>query len=154
MPSLQLDEVDKRLLQELQKDLPLVETPFAEVAERVGISEGELFQRARRLMDQEVIRKFGLRVDSAKVGFASTLVAMKIPPEKLEAEAEKVSAFEGVTHNYQREHEYNLWFTVIERDEERLRETLEKIREEIDYEEMLDLPVKRKFKIDVRFDIR
>lgn len=151
---LELDDIDRAILRELQGNLPVVSRPYAALAQKVAISEKELFKRVERMMSSGIIRKFGLRIDSRKVGFASTLVAMKVPPEKIDEAAERLNEFESVTHNYAREHEYNLWFTVIEKDEEALRDTLNRIAMEVEHEEMLDLPVLRKFKIDVRFDVR
>jgi DNA-binding Lrp family transcriptional regulator len=151
---LQLDEVDRSILRELQGNLPVVKTPFAALAARVKITEDELFRRIERLIDSGIIRKFGLRIDSRKVGFASTLVAMKVSPEKLDEVADMLNSIESVTHNYARDHEYNLWFTVIERDEESLKDTLKEISEMVEFEEMLNLPVLRKFKINVRFPVR
>jgi len=149
-----LDEIDKGILRELQGNLPVVARPYAALAENVGVSEDEVFTRIKRLMEEGLIRKFGLRIDSKKVGFASTLVAMKVAPEKLDSVAEKLSAIESVTHNYARDHEYNLWFTVIEKNKESLKDMLQRIEEEMDCEEMLDLPVTRKFKINVKFQVR
>lgn len=151
---MELDEIDKGVLREVQRDLPIVSRPFLSSAQRLGITEEEFLRRVALLVKSGAIRKLGLRIDSAKVGFASTLVALKTAPGEVEKAAEQLNAFEGVTHNYQREHEYNVWFTVIERDEAKLRETLERIGREVEHEEMLNLPVKRKFKIDVRFEIR
>ncbi len=151
---MELDDVDKKILTELQDNLPVVRKPYKEVADRIGITEDGFFERVKRLIEGGIIRKFGLRIDSKKVGFKSTLIAMKAAPEKLEETAAKLSKYDFVTHNYARDHEYNLWFTVIEKDENALREAIEKIKKEVEYEDLLDLPVKRKFKIDVRFDIR
>lgn len=149
-----MDAVDKDILRELQGDLPIVARPFAEIAVRLGITEEELLGRIKGLIRQGVIRKFGLRIDSERVGYASTLVALKVPWDKLEEVAEKLNSYSNVTHNYAREHEYNLWFTVIARDEEELRRTLDRIRSEVEYEDMLNLPKLRRFKINVKFDIR
>jgi DNA-binding Lrp family transcriptional regulator len=151
---MELDDVDKRILTELQGDLPVVKQPFREFADRIGISEDEFFDRINRLAEEGIIRKFGLRIDSRKVGFKSTLIAMKVAPEKLEETAAKLSEYDFVTHNYARDHEYNLWFTIIEKDEIALKKAIEQIKKEVEYEDMLDLPVKRKFKINVRFDIK
>lgn len=149
-----LDEVDKKILRELQGNLPIVERPFLEAAEKVGIAEEEFFSRLKKLIEAGIIRKFGLRIDSKKVGFASTLVAMKVAKDRIDAVAEQLNSYESITHNYARDHEYNLWFTVIDKDEKALNETLERIKREVEHEEMLNLPVVRKFKIDVKFDIR
>ncbi len=149
-----LDEIDKKILRELQGNLPIVERPFLEVAKKAGIAEEEFFSRVKKLIKAGIIRKFGLRIDSKKVGFASTLVAMKVAEDKIDAVAEQLNGYESVTHNYARDHEYNLWFTVIDRDERALNETLERIKREVEHEEMLNLSMLRKFKINVKFDIR
>ncbi len=81
-------------------------------------------------------------------------IAMKVAPERLEETANRLSGYDFVTHNYARDHEYNLWFTVIERDESALKAAIERIEREVEYEDMLDLPVQKKFKIDVRFKIK
>lgn len=149
-----LDAVDKGILRELQGNLPIVERPFRGMAGKLHITEEELFFRIKKLTDAGVIRKFGLRIDSKKVGYASTLVAMKVSKEKRDEVAEKLNTYSNVTHNYARDHEYNLWFTIIARNKRELEETLDKIRSEIEHENMLDLPVLRKFKINVKFNIK
>lgn len=151
---MELDDIDRKILAELQGNLPVTKRPFKAIADSASISEDEFFERARRLMDSGIIRKFGLRIDSQKVGFKSTLVAMKVAPERLEETANKLSEYEFVTHNYARDHEYNLWFTIIERDADALRAAIERVGREVECEDMLDLPVLRKFKINVRFKIK
>lgn len=151
---MELDDIDKKILVELQGDLPVVKRPFEAIAESVAINESEFFERIKSLTEAGIIRKFGLRIDSQKVGFKSTLIAMKVAPERLEDTANRLSGYDFVTHNYARDHEYNLWFTIIERDADALRDAIEQIRREVECEDMLDLPVKRKFKIDVRFKIK
>lgn len=151
---MELEDIDREILKVLQGNLPVVKRPFEEISKKAKISEDEFFERVKRLTKEGIIRKFGLRIDSKKVGFKSTLVAMKVAPEKLEGAAGRISEYDFVTHNYARGHEYNLWFTIIEKDEDALKSAIEKVRKEIDCEEMLSLPIKRKFKINVRFDIK
>lgn len=162
-----MDSLDKKILRELQKDLPIVQMPFVEIAEQVGIEEAELFSRINGLIESGVIRKFGLRIDSKKAGFASTLVAMKVPEKNIDKVAEQISKFESVTHNYARatagrktrglanarDDKYNLWFTVIEKNERTLENTLKEIEKKVPHEDMVNLPILRKFKIDVKFNI-
>lgn len=149
-----MDAVDKDILRELQGDLPIVKRPFAEIASRVGVSEEELLRRIEKLIKEGVIRKFGLRIDSRKVGYASTLVAMKVPREKLDEIAARLNENPNVTHNYSRDHEFNLWFTIIAKNKEELQNTLEKIRRDVEHEDMINLPTRRKFKIKVKFHVR
>jgi DNA-binding Lrp family transcriptional regulator len=149
-----LEAVDKVILKELQGNLPIVERPFQGVAQKANITEEELFTRIRKLIDEGLIRKFGLRIDSKKVGYASTLVAMKVARGKRDEIAAKLNTYPNVTHNYAREHEYNLWFTIIARSKDELEKNLDKIQRDGGYEDMLNLPVLRKFKINVKFDIK
>jgi DNA-binding Lrp family transcriptional regulator len=149
-----MDAVDKAILRELQGDLPIVKRPFQEIASRIGITEAELLSRVNNLIHEGIIRKFGLRIDSRKVGYASTLVAMKVPPERLDEAAARLNRNPNVTHNYAREHEYNLWFTIIARNREELQKTLEEIGREVEHEDMINLPTRRKFKINVKFQVR
>src|SRR3972149_1359823 len=107
-----LDTIDRKLLNQLQSDFPMVPQPFAALAERLGISEEELLARARALRESGVLRHLSAIFDVYRVGYRSTLVAFSVPEERLEAAAGVVSAHRGVSHNYGREHEYNLWFVL------------------------------------------
>ncbi len=149
-----MDAVDKEILKELQGDLPIVKRPFQEIASRVGIPEAEVLMRINKLIHEGIIRKFGLRIDSRKVGYASTLVAMKVPRDRLDEVAARLSENPNVTHNYAREHDFNLWFTIIARNRAELHKTLEEIGREVEHEDMINLPTRRKFKIKVKFHVR
>ncbi|MFQ5887143.1 MAG: AsnC family transcriptional regulator [Candidatus Hydrothermarchaeales archaeon] len=151
---MELDETDKEILRRLQENLPIVERPFLEISNDIGITEEEFFSRVKRLIDFGVIRKLGLRIDSKRVGFASTLIALKVPKEKEDNVGDQLSKYDFVTHNYARNHNYNIWFTIIEKNKEALAEAVQRIREEVKFDDMLDLPIKKRFKIDVRFDIK
>ncbi|MFQ6136857.1 MAG: AsnC family transcriptional regulator [Candidatus Hydrothermarchaeales archaeon] len=151
---MELDRTDKEILRRLQENLPIVKRPFLQISKEIGITEDEFFSRVRRLTDSGVIRKLGLRIDSSKVGFASTLIALKVPRDKEDKIGEQLNRYDFVTHNYARNHEYNVWFTIIERDKEALGKAVQKIRNEVPFEDMLDLPITKRFKIDVRFEIR
>ena len=108
-----MDSIDKRLLDIIQTDFPLVPRPYAVLGERLGIIEEEAFGRVRELKKRNIIRRVGANFQSARLGFRSTLCAAKVPPEKMDAFVSEVNAQPGVTHNYLRKHEYNIWFTYI-----------------------------------------
>lgn len=155
--SVVLDDVDKSLLQLAQDEFPLTRRPWDELAERIGIPVEDVMSRIKRLKDEGVIRRIGPVLETDRVGLtARTLVLMKVPPERIEEVANIINGFDGVTHNYAREHEYNLWFTLITSSQERLRNTLNQITEAVDIHEtdILDLPVTRRFKIGVRYRFR
>lgn len=148
-----LDRVDRALINRLQKDFPIVPRPYAAVGEAIGIPEAEVLERLGRLRRERIIRILGPVFNSRALGYRSTLVAMRVPPGRIEAAAEIINAHPGVGHNYLRGHEYNLWFTLAVRGEGDLKETLDAFRREIAPEAMLELPALRLFKIRLFFDL-
>jgi hypothetical protein len=91
--------------------------------------------------------------DSKKLGYHSTLVAMRVPPEKIEETARIVSSYNGVTHNYEREDKFNLWFTLIAESKEKIEEIIAEIRQKTGISDILNLPAIRLYKIKVNFDL-
>ncbi len=150
-----MDEIDSRILRELQHDFPLREKPYEVVAERLQISSEQLWTRVQRMLDEGVIRRMGASFDSNKLGFSSTLAAVSVEPELVDRAAKTIGQFHEVTHNYLRDDVFNIWFTLIAADEKRIECVLEEIRTTLSLEKaaVLNLPVKRLFKLDARFDI-
>lgn len=148
-----MDELDRRILNEIQKNFPIVSDPWEEVGARLGVSGDEVFSRVRRLRERGLIRRIGAVFDPGKLGFASTLCAARVPEDRLEAFVRTVNAFEGVTHNYERDDAWNVWFTVIAPSEEELDRVLGEIRGKTGIREILDLRSTRKFKIDATFEL-
>jgi radical SAM protein with 4Fe4S-binding SPASM domain len=148
------DRMDLALLDCLQDDLPLVSRPFERIAGRLGIPEDEVLQRLGRLRHQGIIRGLSPVLESRHLGLpATTLVAIRVPEEKIPAIARMINAYPEVSHNYRRDHSYQVWFTIAGKDEDRIREILNEIKKGaglID-EDILELPTVRRFKIDVRF---
>lgn len=154
MTVIKLDEVDKKLLQLAQDDFPITERPWEKLGYRLKITEKEVLSRFKRLRKEGVIRKVGPIIDSKKLNLnASTLVAMRVPEERIEEVTKNINEYDSVTHNYLRDHEYNLWFTVITPSEEKLRMIMKEIKQrtEITEEDILELATLRRFKVDVRF---
>ncbi len=151
-----MDETDIKILHELQDNFPLKEGPYDIIAERLRISTGELWNRIQRLLDDGVIRRLGASFDSNKLGFSSTLAAVRIEPEQVEHAAEIIGRFSEVTHSYLRKDVFNIWFTIIASDEKKIEDILEQIRTCLSLEktDLLNLPVKRLFKLDARFHVR
>lgn len=157
MAAVKLDKIDEELLQLTQDEFPITKRPWAQLGSKLNITEEETLLRLKRLCNQGVIRKIGPILNAKKIGLkASTLVAMKVPEDRIEHVANIINEYESVSHNYQREHEYNLWFTVRTSDEKKLRRTIEEMkrRTEIPDANVLDLPTLRVFKIDVRFQYK
>jgi len=148
-----MDDTDKKLLNLIQQDFPITAAPFAEVADRLGIGEAEVRERVGRLKEEGIIRRIGAVFDLRKLGFTSTLCAARVPEEKVYAFAAAVNDCPGVTHNYRREHDYNIWFTLIAPGEEELAAALAEIKKETGIDDILSLRAVRTFKINARFEV-
>jgi len=125
-----MDSEDERILSLLQMEFPVVARPFDALAERLGTEPAALVARVRRLAEAGVIRRIGPVFDSRRLGYSSTLVASRVPAERLAEVAERVSRLPGVTHNYERRGAYNLWFTLTARSEKEIARTLDALGEE------------------------
>ena len=150
-----MDEIDSRILRELQHDFPLSERPYEVIAERLQLSAEQLWTRVERMLDEGIIRRMGASFDSNRLGFSSTLAAVSVEPELVDRAAEVIDQFPEVTHNYLRNDAFNIWFTLIAADEKRIESVLEEIRTTLSLEKaaVLNLPVKRLFKLDARFNV-
>lgn len=143
------DTLDYRLLNDFQRDFPLCPAPFAELASRLGVAEKVVLGRLENLRRDGKISRVGAVFAPKRIG-ASTLAAMAVPPEKLEAVAATVNRFPEVNHNYEREHRYNLWFVVTAASEGRLQATLGAIEQAAGYP-LMPLPLLEEFHIDLGF---
>jgi DNA-binding Lrp family transcriptional regulator len=148
-----LDLIDRRLLNLLQGAFPLVERPFAALAAELGVSENEVLGRARRLRDAGVIRHLSAIFDVYRVGYRSALVACVVPPERLDDAAAVISAHPGVSHNYSREHRFNLWFVMAVPGDEDFDAAVDALVRRAGVETYHVLPAKRLFKIAVEYDM-
>ena len=144
-----LDDVDKRLLNLLQGSFPLAPRPYAGVAEAAGVPEDEVLARTERLIDHRIIRHVTPIFDTRALGYRSMLVAAKVDPENPHRAAKVINAHPGVSHNYLRNHDFNLWFTIAVEPDSRLgvHGTLEALAEEAGATSMRQLPTLRLFKI-------
>jgi DNA-binding Lrp family transcriptional regulator len=149
-----LDILDRQLLEALQDNFPLTARPWREIGDRIGASEDDVLRRMRYLIDEGIVLTISPVLESTRIGLgASTLVGMRVPPDRVDAYAAAINREPGVSHNYIRDHDYNLWFTLAARDGAALRRTVDGIiaRTRISSADILDLPATRRFKIGVRF---
>ena len=148
-----LDHLDRAILNEIQSHFPIASRPYAEVASRVGASEEEVLARVMAMAEAGIIRRLGANFTSRKLGYTSTLCAVRVTPESLDHFVAVVNRYPGVTHNYLRRHRYNVWFTLIAESEERLNQILEEISQASGVSEILSLPAQEVFKIKVDFPL-
>jgi DNA-binding Lrp family transcriptional regulator len=151
MTALALAPLERRLVDECQRDLPLEPRPFAALADRLGVTEEHVLDGLRRLAELGVSSRVGAVVAPHRAGW-STLAAMQVPVEMLPAVAEFVSGFEEVNHNYEREHRLNLWFVVTASSAQRVEQVLR----EIEYRTglaVIDLPLVEAFRLDLGFPL-
>ncbi len=147
----QIRPLAERLIIRLQSGLPLTPKPYQNLAEELGTTQGKIMKALRWLIAKGVIRRMGAAFDSRSLGYASTLCAARVPLERIAQVAGIVNAYPGVTHNYLREHEYNLWFTLIANSDEQLSFLIKEIKERTGVQEILSLPALKTFKIAVSF---
>jgi DNA-binding Lrp family transcriptional regulator len=144
-----LDDVDRRLLNLMQGSFPIAARPYAHVAALGGISEGEAMARVQRLLEQRIIRQVTPIFDTRALGYSSMLVAAKVDPELPHRAAQVINEHPGVSHNYLRNHAFNLWFTIATEPDSKLGldGTLEVLARAAGAESVRQLPTLRLFKI-------
>jgi len=148
----QYSKLEQQLLNDFQHGLPLSPTPYADLAEKLGVYESTVIENLQRLQTEGVISRVGAVFRPNRVG-VSTLAAMAVPEQELEKIADIVSSFDEVNHNYERDHQFNLWFVVVAADNESLQSTLTQIGERCGYK-VMDLPMMEDYFIDLGFELR
>ncbi|MBF0225094.1 MAG: AsnC family transcriptional regulator [Desulfobacterales bacterium] len=147
------DDIDKKILNRIQSAFPITERPYLSIAKELGLSEKLVIEKIKNLKEKGIIRRIGANFVPEKLGFVSTLCAAKVPVNNISEFSKTVNSYEGVTHNYLRDHEYNVWFTFIAKSEEEIAENLKKISEETGIESILNLPAINVYKVRAQFDI-
>jgi DNA-binding Lrp family transcriptional regulator len=149
----ELDSIDSAILNRIQSDFPITPRPFLAVADELELTENEVLERVARLKADGIIRRIGGNFVPGKLGFVSTLCAARVPADKIDDFAQIVNRYPGVTHNYQRDNSYNVWFTFIAPSMEEIEDNLKKISEDTGVEDILNLPATRVFKIRAEFEV-
>src|SRR5918911_57531 len=119
-----MDDLDKQLLNRIQSDFPLAARPYEELGELLGLAEDEVVERMRALKAGKIVRQVSAIFDTKSLGYKSSLVAMRVDPTRIAEAARIINEHPGVTHNYERNHQYNLWFTIAApeyREQDRIR---------------------------------
>jgi DNA-binding Lrp family transcriptional regulator len=148
-----MDALDKEILNEIQWSFPLVAEPYKELAKRFHISDDEMKKRIAQLKSVGVLRQLSAIFDTRRLGYKSSLVAMAIRPDKLEHIANLINRHPGVSHNYERNHEYNLWFTLATPPGTDLKTEVDKFGKLDGIIKIRLLPTIKLFKIGVKLDM-
>ena len=152
-----LTDLQGRLLNLVQEEVPLVERPFAAVGQKLGLSEADALQSIRELKegDRPLIRQISAIFDTKALGYRSSLVAARVPAEKIEQAAAVINAHPGVSHNYKRNHDYNLWYTLALPPDSRLglQKTIEILHRDSGAIQTRLMPTLKLFKIGVKLNL-
>jgi DNA-binding Lrp family transcriptional regulator len=150
-----LDDADKRLMNALQSSFPLEPEPYSRVADELEMPGDEVKARTQRLLDERIIREITPIFDTRALGYSSMLVAAKVDPENPHRAARIINAHPGVSHNYLRTHEFNLWFTIATPPDSALGldGTLEVLQDETGAESIRQLPTLTLFKINMNLEM-
>ena len=152
MHNADLTDIERKLLNDFQHDFPLSPTPYADIAQSLGVSEAEVLATLARLKDAGAVSRVGAVVRPNIIG-ASTLAAMAVSPNELERIAALVSSYAEVNHNYEREHRLNLWFVATAPDSTRLQQVLDDIAARCGHD-VLSFPLLEDYHIDLGFELR
>ncbi|HED18093.1 MAG TPA: Lrp/AsnC family transcriptional regulator [Gammaproteobacteria bacterium] len=147
-----MDELDRRIINRLQGGFPVCECPFLEAAELLGTTESELIARIQCMLDDGRLTRFGPLYHAENMGGALSLCAMKVPAGSFDERAEQVNAFPEVAHNYQRDHELNMWFVLATETPEQLDECLHEIEKTTGLP-VINLPRKEEFYVGPHFKV-
>lgn len=148
-----ISDTDKAILNMIQVDFPIDARPYRVLADKLALSEDELMERIRALKQKLLIRRIGGNFSPDRLGYYSTLCAAGVPEKKIDLFTHTVNAYPGVTHNYMRDHAFNIWFTFIATSRELIQENLDEISRTTGVVPILNLPATRVFKISANFKL-
>lgn len=150
----ELDAIDRQILMILQRGIAIESRPYQAMAEEIGgVSEEEVIARIARMKENNIIRRMSGFFDSRRLGYQSMLVAVKPQPGAFDDAVAFINQFPGITHNYERSHEYSIWFTIIAINRPTLDWILDRIEACGAVEGMMRFEMTQRYKIDVTFDV-
>lgn len=148
-----MNEVDRAIINRIQSDFPISSHPFADIGKELGLTEDQVITSLMRLKREGIIRRIGGNFVPHKLDHVSTLCAAKVPEKQVDTFAAVVNRYRGVTHNYQRDNDYNVWFTFIAPSMEQIEANLEEISKKTGVTAILNLPATHVFKIKAEFSV-
>jgi DNA-binding Lrp family transcriptional regulator len=148
-----MDAIDRKIINAIQSNFPISPQPYHELGKRLDLPADEVLKRVKALKAAGIIRRIGGNFHSRRLNYTSTLCAARVPEDKIEPFVEAVNNYSGVTHNYLRKHDYNVWFTFIASSMSSIENALKEISEKTGVKEVYSLPAVRMFKIRVDFEV-
>ena len=148
-----LDLLDRKILNEIQWFFPLIDRPFIDIAKRYNISEIDVMKRISHMKENGIIRQINAIFDTRKLGYKSALIAFAVKPEKLTSVANEINKHPGVSHNYERNHEFNMWFTLAIPPGSDMKIILDKMSSLDGVIKYRLLPTLKMYKIGVKLDM-
>ncbi len=149
----QIDELDKQILNEIQWKFPLIDRPYLEIARKYNISEEEVLKRISYLKERGLIRQINAIFDTRRLGYKSALIAFAVKKEEIERVANEINKYPGVSHNYERNHEYNIWFTLAVPPDKDIKSVLDRMASFDGVIKYRILPTLKMYKIGVKLDM-
>ena len=147
-----IDQTDKDIINALQGGFPVCDRPYHVAAQELGLSEDELIKRIKALLASGALSRFGPLINAERMGGGLTLAALSVKPEDFDIVADLVNAHPEIAHNYERDHEYNMWFVIATETPEQVEQTIKKIELETGLK-VLNVPKLEEFFIGLRFDL-
>ena len=147
-----MDDLDRKIINELQKNFPVCDHPFAVVAAKLETTEAELILRLQHMLDEKLLTRFGPIYNAERLGGAVSLCALAVQEDDFDFISEKVNTFPQVAHNYQREHELNMWFVLATETKNELDETIKKIEADTGLP-VRNMPKLQEFYVGLHFEI-
>ena len=147
-----MDQLDRKIINTLQAGFPISEQPYAEVAEQLGIDESDLMLRLKSLLQDKTLTRFGPMYDAEKLGGAFSLVAIKVPEIEFDKVSEIVNSYDEVAHNYQRDHEFNMWFVLATESPQKIIEINTDIERRTGLK-VFNMPKLEEYYIGLRLDV-
>ncbi len=145
-----MDDINRQIINTLQGNFPISDRPYLEVAQKLGITEDNLLQRLECLLKNKILTRFGPMYDIQKLGGSFSLCAIQVPPERFEEITRIVNAFPEVAHNYERDHEFNMWFVLATESAEQITQINQAIEEKTGLK-VYNMPKLQEFFVGLHF---